>query len=417
VTSTAEKISTTQRLFTALMFPLAAQFGCGDDEASNSGGLARNRTPMMSNRSAGQGGGSNPNAPLGGSDAGPSGSNAGPIGGQIGSVAGTGARSGDAAVLDAADGGEPTLPDAAIPAADGGGSTAAYPDLDAAMFGTPRDLGLRLVPALALAEGPLWDPCSHQLLFSDVEASNIYALGPDAAIEIFAAGTNNANGLAWDIDGSLILAQMGAPGHLARLDRAGVMSVIEPAGGPALHTPDDVTVRSDGTIYFSDGEFQPIGSLTYGALPIYGLAPDRAQLVNGGTVRGPNGIELSPDERTLYVSAYFEGNVVKFDVASDGTLTKGSPFARGLNYPDSLCLDAAGNVYVAVHTGLQVLRADGTKVALLDATSTSGTTNCAFGGDDGRTLYITAWDKVYELENMPIPGLDWLVNRQRLGCM
>jgi sugar lactone lactonase YvrE len=74
-------------------------------------------------------------------------------------------------------------------------------------------------------------------------------------------------------------------------------------------------------------------------------------------------------------------------------------------------------MYVAVKTGLQVLRADGTKVTLLDATSSSGTTNCAFGGDDGKTLYITAWTKIYKLENMPIPGLDWQVNRARLGCM
>jgi gluconolactonase len=419
--SAVERVSARQRLFTALMFPLAAQFGCGADEAGNSGGLSgRSRTPMAANSNAGQAAGLDPNAAHGGSGVAMPALAATPlpIGGQVGSLP----LPIDAGVTgsDAADGGEPGLPDPATPAAVGGAASA-YPILDQAMFGRPVDLGLRLTPALALAEGPLWDPCSHQLLFSDVEASLIYALGADlgtgAAIEIFAADTGNANGLAWDIDGSLILAQMGRSGHLGRLDRSGVISMIEPLGGPALHTPDDVTVRSDGTIYFSDGEFQPIGSLTYGALPIYSLAPNGNVLVNGGSVRGPNGIEFSPDEKTLYVAAYFEGSVVKFAVAPDGTLTKGDAFARGLSYPDSLCLDAAGNMYVAVKTGLQVLRADGTKVTLLDATSSSGTTNCAFGGDDGKTLYITAWTKIYKLENMPIPGLDWQVNRARLGCM
>src|SRR5262249_23880489 len=159
--------------------------------------------------------------------------------------------------------------------------------------------------------------------------------------------------------------------------------------------PDDVIVRSDGTIYFTDGEFPPTGTFSLTPLPVYQLPPGGEALVNGGTVNGPNGVELSPDEKTLYVDADYDGSGVKFDVAADGTLKKGATLATGLSGPDSLCLDADGNLYVGVSTGLQVLRPDGSKVKIIPVMSAQGVTNCTFGGDDGKTLYITAWSTMW----------------------
>jgi gluconolactonase len=352
----------------------------------------------------------------------PAGSAAPPIAGAPGvgnSLAGSGGTAISAAGASAAGSGGVGMTAEAGGAADGGVmEPATYPMLDATQIGKPVDLKLSVMPALSLSEGPIWDVCAHKLLFVDVNASKIYSVGSDDQVSVFAMNTSNANGIAFDIDGSLILAQMGGkPGHIARLDKSGKITVLEPPGGPTLHTPDDVIVRSDGTIYFTDGNFPPIGTVDFGQLPIYALAPHGSNLVNGGSVVGPNGIELSPDEKTLYVDAYGEGRVVKFSVAADGTLTKGSALASGLTNPDSLCLDAAGNLYVGVSTGLQVLRPDGSKVALIPIASSQGTTNCTLGGEDGRTLYITAWTKVYKVEGMPIPGLDWVANRKRLGCM
>ncbi len=303
----------------------------------------------------------------------------------------------------------------------GGGAGAGpvtYPMLDGAMIGSPAELSTGVT--LTLAEGPVWDPCTHKMLFVDVQGAGntgvIYAMGADDQASVLKMGTSNTNGIAWDrTDGSLVLAQMGgAPGHVARMDRSGTITVIPTTGG-TLHTPDDVIVRSDGTIYFTDGDFPPIGGIDLGQLPVYAIKAGTTALLNGGTVQGPNGIQLSPDEKTLYVDEYFGGNVIKFTVADDGTLTKGSAVASGLASPDSLCIDAAGNLYVGVSTGLQVLRPDGSMVKLIPVSGVQGVTNCGFGGDDGKTLYITAWTKVLKVTGMPIPGLEWTMN-QSLTC-
>jgi sugar lactone lactonase YvrE len=104
--------------------------------------------------------------------------------------------------------------------------------------------------------------------------------------------------------------------------------------------------------------------------------------------------------------------VNQYDVAEDGSLSNARAFITGLTNPDSMCLDAAGNVYIGVSTGLQIVRSDGSRVALIRVRSSNGTTNCGFGGPDGKTLFIAAWNVVMQLDNAPIPGLDWQRNQQ-----
>lgn len=378
-------------------------------------------------QSAGGAGAGGPPSGTSGGNAGATGA-AGASGAQSGAGGGGGGAPGGAG--SAGKGGNPMTGDGGGGGSGGadpgaGGSTS-YPELTAALLsGTPA----RVAGGFGLAESPVWDPCEHRLLFADVQGGGgkgvINSLAADGTVSVFWSGTTNTNGFAFASDGSLILTQMGGGGHLARRDKNGMVTVLEPAGSPMLHTPDDLVLRSDGTIYFTDGDFCPVGNLlgATSMLPVYTVKTSAPTLVNSGVVSGPNGIRLSPDEKTLYVDGYGDGTLWNFSVSPDGSVTKPArALVTGLTHPDSLCLDAAGNLYVAVSAGLQVMKPDGTKIKVISAPAgtssclSPGMTNCAFGGDDGKTLYITNWTTVYKVDNMPIPGLDWVNNTKRVKC-
>jgi gluconolactonase len=307
-------------------------------------------------------------------------------------------------------------PQTAAPVSDGGtaGSDATqYPELDFATIGAPEVVA----DTFSLAESPNWDHCTNSLLFVDVDRAVIHQL-TDGQVGLFMENSGCANGLAFDGNGDLLMAQMGCGlgGSVSRRDRAGNVTVLADRGamGAALHTPDDLAVRSDGTIYFTDGDFPhatyPLNITSlFTQLPIYRIAPD-GTVFNEAKTTGPNGIELAPDEKTLYVSSYFGNQLLKFAVADDGSLQAAGSLVTGALSADSLCLDVQGNVYLGVSTGLLVVRPDGTKLGTIPMqTSKGGPTSCGFGGPDGKTLYVTAWTTLYKIENMPIPGLGWSI--------
>jgi gluconolactonase len=258
----------------------------------------------------------------------------------------------------------------------------------------------------------------------DVDNSVIHALDAAGVVSTYRSDTNYTNGMGLDPEGRLVAAEMGGGngGRLVRHNHDGSVDVLasEDLMGRRLHTVDDVVVHRNGTIFFTDADF-PHGpynvnvlTVTLVRLPVYILRPGAAgfELMLGPSVRGPNGIELSPDQKTLYLSAYFEDQVLKYAVAEDGSLTPQGSLATRLNKADSMCLDAAGNIYVGIETGLQVLRPDGTRVKKLNIASADGTTNCTFGGPDGKTLFVTSYEALWKVENMPIPGLDWVHSRE-----
>lgn len=296
---------------------------------------------------------------------------------------------------------------------------AVYPRIEAAQIPSPPVL---VKNGFKLAESPIWDTCNDHLYFTDVDRNVINQMSPSGVISQLMGTANFANGMALHHDGSLILAQMGGGkgGRIARRAPDGTVTVLTDvnATGGKYRTPDDVVVRSDGTIFFSDADFThgPYSSINTGSRPVYILKPGAKSVIKGPSVRGPNGIELSPDEKVLYVSAYFNDAVYKYAVAADGSLTAAGTLAGRMNKSDSLCLDAAGNAYVGTEDGLQVVRPDGTKVKLLPIRSADGTTNCTFGGADGRTLYITSFEALWKVEKMPIPGLDYVRHQKLRTC-
>jgi sugar lactone lactonase YvrE len=194
--------------------------------------------------------------------------------------------------------------------------------------------------------------------------------------------------------------------------------------GQEINTPDDITSRSDGVLYFTDPTFasdtQGFPTLTLplsGAQGVYRLTTDGVLHLEDSTTNGPNGVNLSPDEKTLYVAYTLTGEVAKFDVAADGSLSGKTTFATGATIADSMCVDAGGNVYVGTVSGLAVYNPAGQHLGTI---SVGGliVTNCAFGGTDQRTLFITARTQatlsgappmgggaLYQIASMPVPGI------------
>jgi gluconolactonase len=240
----------------------------------------------------------------------------------------------------------------------------------------------------------------------------------------------NADGLALDPQGRIVAAGF-ASRNIWRLSDGEMQTLAacespEKAtcyNGSEINTPDDVTYRSDGVLYFTDPTFAsgaqgfPTLSLALqGEQGVYRLTTDGVLHLEDSSVAGPNGVNLSPDETILYVSYTAASSVSRFDVAPDGSLSNKQPFATGASVADSLCVDAGGNVYVGTYTGLQVFDPTG---ALLGTIAAGGiVTNCAFGGPDLTTLFITSRGVqtlagappanasfLYKVDNMPIPGI------------
>jgi gluconolactonase len=154
-------------------------------------------------------------------------------------------------------------------------------------------------------------------------------------------------------------------------------------------SPNDLAIRSDGTLYFSDPQYQNNANPQKGE-HLYRVTapPTRTPSIVADAPSTPNGVTLSPDEKTLYVSG---SGLKKFAVMTDGTLGAGADFVVGSG-GDGMAVDCAGNLYVAGNMGnaVRVYSPAGMPLGTIQADGSGTTTNVAFGGTDHKTLYITA---------------------------
>jgi gluconolactonase len=254
-------------------------------------------------------------------------------------------------------------------------------------------------------EGPVW--YEGRLLFSDIPANTVYTWQEGGEARVFLEPSGRANGLAVDNQGRLLLAQH--DGQVGRLTAEGdVQSLVSTYDGKRLNSPNDLDVAAGGAIYFTDppyGVSEAERALDFSG--VYRLAPDGALMLLHDAMPRPNGIVLSPDGATLYVSDSQETIVQAFDVAADGSITNGrrfaTPQADAEGTTDGMAIDADGHLYTTGPGGVWVYAPDGT---LLDRIAVpESATNVAFGGPDGSTLYITAPPNVYRVP-VEVPGAE-----------
>ncbi len=165
--------------------------------------------------------------------------------------------------------------------------------------------------------------------------------------------------------------------------------------GARLNAPNDAIVRADGTIFFTDPDYSIQGSRELSFNGVYRVAPDRTMTLVADDLDKPNGVALSPDGATLYVSDEAAGFLRAYDVAADGSTSNPRKWAEA-SHPDGVAVDDAGNVFVAALGGIAVFAPDGSSWGTVDVPKQPA--NLAFGGANRKTLFITALDTLYSLE-------------------
>ncbi len=264
----------------------------------------------------------------------------------------------------------------------------------------------RVATGFQFTEGPLWLP-EGALLFSDIPANRIYRWTPDAPLAVWREPSGHSNGLTLDRQGRLIACEHGNR-RVSRTEADGaIASLAERYQGRRLNSPNDVVVKSDGAIYFSDPPYgirpeereQPCNGL-------YRIRPDGVLELLADDFDRPNGLAFSPDERILYVADSPRRHVRAFGVRADGTLANSRIFADmdhpQPGSPDGMKVDREGHLYVAGATGVWVFAPNGELFGVI--VTPERPANCAWGDDDRCSLYITARTSIYRVR-VRIPGL------------
>ena len=270
----------------------------------------------------------------------------------------------------------------------------------------------QLGTGFTFTEGPIWNPAGY-LLFSDMPGDVRRRWDPDSGVSEVAKPSNKGNGMTIDNDGRLVVCEH-VTSSVVRMDpdgKGGGREVLATHyDGKELNSPNDVVVKSDGTIYFTDP--------TYGRMPGFGI--EREQDLDfqgvyrippgGGDLElavddfvQPNGLCFSPDESLLYVNDTDRAHIRVFDVQADGSLSGGQVLADGIGtgelesgeLVDGMKLDERGNVWVTGPKGVWVFSPQGEHLGVVEVPENVGNVN--WGGPAWNWLFIAASASMYRV--------------------
>jgi len=275
-----------------------------------------------------------------------------------------------------------------------------------------NDIATGFGSALVTAEGPVWIKEGGYLLFSDINGSRRMKYAPGQGVTVFQQNTNQANGLTRDLQGRLLACEHETR-RVIRQELDGSITVIANSfQGRRLNRPNDVVVKSDGSIYFTDPWTSPDApqqwDMTF--MGVYRVTPDLGTitlLVDDFLL--PNGIAFSLDESVLYVNDSRRRHIRAFDLAPNGTLAKQTDrvFADlsgpEPGNPDGMKVDTLGNVYCGGAGGIHILDPKGRKLGRI-VHGHPATTNVGFGGNDWKTLFFTGRNMLGSV-NLKVAGI------------
>lgn len=276
----------------------------------------------------------------------------------------------------------------------------------------------RVASGTTWAEGPVWLPDRRAVRYSDIPADRILEFSEvTGAVTVYSDAAEYANGRVLDLDGTVVQCSHGRRA-VERDDGQRVTTLVDSWDGRRLNSPNDVVVKSDGTIWFSDpsygiakpGEGHP-GELEYGGHHVFRFDPATGRLdAVVVDVEVPNGLAFSPDETVLYVAdsalappsgtpapGSRGGHAIHaYDVVDGCRAVDGRTFVEvepGL--PDGIRVDVAGNVWSSSADAVRVFAPTGRLLERIPVPEVVA--NLCFGGDDGTTLYVTASTSLYRI--------------------
>lgn len=266
----------------------------------------------------------------------------------------------------------------------------------------------RLATGFRFVEGPAWlgQGDSAMLVFSDIPSNRIHTWRPGQAIGIFREPSNGANGNTVDPQGRLVTCEHTSR-RVTRTESDGTITVLaDQFEGKRLNSPNDVVVKSDGAVYFTD---PPYGLTDQNKKELPGHYVFRLDPVTGAMrivaddLAMPNGLCFSPDEKLLYIADSGQPHHVRvYDVQSDGSLANGRIFCTiDPGVPDGIRVDPAGRLFSTAADGVHIYSSDGSLIGKILVPQT--TTNVCFGGPDRRTLFVTACRSLYGIQLARLP--------------
>lgn len=252
-------------------------------------------------------------------------------------------------------------------------------------------------------EGPVWDARHGRLLWSDIAGDSIWSWSAAAGPEVFRRPSGKSNGLTFDPEGRLVAAGWTSR-CVWRLEHDGSVSTLAThLDGVRLGTPNDIVVRSDGTIFWTDGTsgVRHAGFETREDLQIYRKSSVVARRdPRTGTVHlatdaagTGNGLAFSPDESLLYVNDSHGRNLRAFEVAADGSLLNGRVLAERTG--SATKVDRAGNIYCTGPGGIHIMDPAGRFLGRIRVPEKGS--NLAWGEADWRTMFVTSGTSVYRV--------------------
>lgn len=257
----------------------------------------------------------------------------------------------------------------------------------------------KLAGDFQFTEGPTCD-AEGNLFFTDQPNDRILKWSAEGGLSTFLQPAGRANGMYFDIQGNLIACADERTALWSIAPDGRVTVLVSEYNGMPLNGPNDVWVRPDGALYFTD-PFYPRSWWTHDAMPqdgqhVYFLSADRRRLVRvTDDLEKPNGIIGTPDGKTLYVADIGAGKTYRFDIAPDGYLTgKTLLIEQG---SDGLTLDNEGNLYLT-GKGVSVFDKTGRQIAQINVLEEEWTANVSFCARDKRTLFMTAGKGLYGLK-------------------